>query len=376
MELQVFLVFVALLSVSISVSVYGIESMGEAYWKMNLGSDTNMPRVVKDALLDTGNQANKEYANGAQAFAQQLSEARTNTVSFGTYAKGAQSYAQKLSGIGPDIVLSFGTYAKGAQSYAQQLAAIGVTIGSFGTYAKGAQAANKNNGKVAQKYNSKGSELLTDDSVIFFTEKDLIYPGSSMKLHFLMGAQGAKFMPSYATNSMPFSSSKLQVILKFFAVKPESKNAKIIEQTITTCETQAIKGEEKSCETSLEGMVNYAKSKLGNQIKTISTEVNKETKQEYQIKSATKINNQKNLVCHKMVYPYAVFYCHTLSKTDTYKVSLVDSTGKKIRAVAICHKDTSQWNPEHLAFQLLKVKPGSVPICHFLSVDAMVWVPK
>ncbi|XP_074287208.1 BURP domain-containing protein 6-like [Silene latifolia] len=331
MEFQVFLVIVALLSVLMSTPVDSTESPGEAYWKTNIGSDSNMPKVVKDALLETG----------------------TNTASLENYAKrSAQAYAQEL------------LKPKG-----------GTTNVNYGYGAYGAQLSsdtNINYAKGAQNHNSK-----TNNFVQYFFEKDLIYPRSSMKLHFSTGAQKAKFMPLQVTKSIPFSSSKLPEILKFFIVNPGSQNAKIIEETITLCEIKAIKGEEKSCETSLEGMVNRAKSKLGNQIKAFSTEVNEETEQEYQIKSATKINNnEKNLVCHKMAYPYAVFYCHTLSKTDAYKVSLVDSTGKKVRAVAICHKDTSHWNEEHLAFQLLKVKPGSVPICHFLSVDAMVWVPK
>ena len=129
-----------------------------------------------------------------------------------------------------------------------------------------------------------------------------------------------------------------------------------------------------SCAISLESMVDYAKSHLGDQVKVFSTDVDKYGKQEYEIENAEKIKNNKNMVCHKMVYPYAVFYCHTSSKTDVYKVSLIDDTGNEVRAIAVCHKDTSAWYPGHIAFQLLKVKPGSVPICHFMNVDAMIWV--
>ncbi|CDP20906.1 unnamed protein product [Coffea canephora] len=57
-------------------------------------------------------------------------------------------------------------------------------------------------------------------------------------------------------------------------------------------------------------------------------------------------------------------------------VNLVGADGAKVKAVAVCHRDTSAWNPRHLAFQLLKVKPGTVPICHFLPEDHIVWVPK
>jgi len=80
------------------------------------------------------------------------------------------------------------------------------------------------------------------------------------------------------------------------------------------------------------------------------------------------------VACHNLDYAYAVFYCHKFTATKVYVVSLVGLDGTKANAVAVCHRDTSGWNPKHLAFQMLKVKPGTVPICHFLSEDEVVWV--
>lgn len=59
-----------------------------------------------------------------------------------------------------------------------------------------------------------------------------------------------------------------------------------------------------------------------------------------------------------------------------YKVAMLGENGAKVEAVAVCHKDTTAWNPKHLAFQLLKLKPGNIPVCHFLPKDNLVWVPK
>jgi len=47
-------------------------------------------------------------------------------------------------------------------------------------------------------------------------------------------------------------------------------------------------------------------------------------------------------------------------------VPLEGANGIRIKVVAVCHIDTSQWNPKHLAFEVLKVKLGTVPVCHFL----------
>ncbi|KAL6344682.1 hypothetical protein AAG906_002588 [Vitis piasezkii] len=84
----------------------------------------------------------------------------------------------------------------------------------------------------------------------------------------------------------------------------------------------------------------------------------------------------KSVVCHKMNYPCAVFYCHTFTKTRTYMIPLVGADGSKSKAMAACHSDTSAWHPQHVAFQVLKIKPGTVPVCHFLHNNAMVWIPK
>ncbi|KAK9698128.1 hypothetical protein RND81_08G084300 [Saponaria officinalis] len=319
----------------------------QAYVQHLSGTKTNLAAKVYDTNAD----------HAAQAYAQQLSQTKTNLAAKVYDKNVAEAYAQKLSKTKSNLAAKVHDYTV-PQAYAQRL------------------SGTKSN-LAAKVYDTKGSKLPTDNSMTFFFEKNLVHPGSRMKLHFLMGAQEAKFMPTQLANSIPFSSTKLPQILKFFDVNHKSKNANIIEETITICESKPIKGEAKPCETSLESMVNYVKSHLGKQVKALSTEINKETKQDYTIESAQKINNnEKNLVCHKMVYPYAVFYCHTLSKTDAYQVSLIDTHGKKVRAVAVCHKDTSPWNEGHIAFQLLKVKPGGAPICHFLDADTMIWVPK
>uniref|UniRef100_A0A7N0UIT2 BURP domain-containing protein n=1 Tax=Kalanchoe fedtschenkoi TaxID=63787 RepID=A0A7N0UIT2_KALFE len=68
----------------------------------------------------------------------------------------------------------------------------------------------------------------------------------------------------------------------------------------------------------------------------------------------------KAVVCHKQDLAYAVVYCHASQTTRAYTVLLLG------------FDDTSAWNPKHLALQVLKVKPRSVAICHFLPQDHVV----
>lgn len=167
-------------------------------------------------------------------------------------------------------------------------------------------------------------------------------------------------------------------ILKEFSVKPGSEDGEAMKNTIKGCEEGGIKGEEKYCATSLESMVDFSTSKLGRNVEVLSTEGEKETEmQEYRIaRGVRKVGDEKAVVCHKQKYPYAVFYCHKTETTRAYTVPLEGPDRTRLKAVAVCHTDTSQWNPKHLAFQVLKVKPGSVPVCHFLPEDHVVWVPK
>ncbi|KAG2691796.1 hypothetical protein I3760_08G023400 [Carya illinoinensis] len=230
-------------------------------------------------------------------------------------------------------------------------------------------------------YGSSEDQLHDDPNVaLFFLEKDM-HPGKRMNLHFMTqdSNTAATFLPRQVAKSLPFSSSRLPEILNKFSLKPESTEANIIKNTIEECEKPGIEGEEKYCATSLESMVDFSTSKLGKDVRASSTEVGKETQmQKYYtiVPGVKKMAGNKAVVCHKQNYAYAVFFCHTTRTTKAYLVPLVGNDGTKAKAVAICHTDTSAWNPKHLAFQVLKVKPGTVPVCHFLPKDHVVWTSK
>ncbi|GMH06992.1 hypothetical protein Nepgr_008832 [Nepenthes gracilis] len=226
-------------------------------------------------------------------------------------------------------------------------------------------------------YNYAATEAqLHDDPRVafFFLEKDLS-PGTKMNVRFSKTTNGAVFLPRLVADSIPFSSEKIPAILDRFSVEPESQEAEIMKQTIKECEEKGIKGEDKYCATSLESMVDYATSKLGKSVKVISTESDRESgQQKFVVAGAKKIAASEAVVCHKQNYAYAVFYCHRALHTEAYQVALVGQDGTKVKAAAVCHKDTSLWNPKHVAFQVLHVRPGSVPVCHFLPEDHVVWV--
>ncbi|KAH7849125.1 hypothetical protein Vadar_013336 [Vaccinium darrowii] len=223
-------------------------------------------------------------------------------------------------------------------------------------------------------YSNAATETQIHDTrniAVFFLEKDL-KRGTKMNLYFTKTTNSkTTFLPRQVADKIPFSSEKMLEILDQFSVKPDTKEAEVMKKTIKECEEPGFKGEEKYCVTSLESMVDFTTSKLGKSVQAISTEVEKETNklQEYRVSGVKKMGGGECVVCHKLKYAYAVFYCHKITATKAYVVSLVGLDGTKAKAVAVCHTNTSGWNPKHLAFHVLKVKPGTVPICHILSED-------
>ena len=125
-------------------------------------------------------------------------------------------------------------------------------------------------------------------------------------------------------------------------------------------------------------MVDFSTASLGTRdLRAESTTAGQgaEVEQEYTVAPAgvQKMAGSELVACHLEAYAYAVFFCHSTEKTTAYSVEMVGENGAKVNAVAVCHADTAAWNPEHVAFKVLKVKPGTVPVCHFVPEEHVVW---
>lgn len=211
----------------------------------------------------------------------------------------------------------------------------------------------------------------------YFLQNDL-HLGNHMNIPQIPEKQDkSTFLPRGIADSMPFSTAKLPEILKQFSMEPSSLESEIIQVAIKDCDAASIEGEDKFCATSLESMIDLVFLKLGKRIRALATEFEKETEtHDFTIGEGMLKIGDKQVICHKEKYPYAVFMCHSIEETDAYVVPLVGADGvAKAKAVAICHRDTSGWNPNHVAFKQLNVEPGTVPICHFLTRNTLVWAP-
>ncbi|KAJ1685144.1 hypothetical protein LUZ63_016534 [Rhynchospora breviuscula] len=208
---------------------------------------------------------------------------------------------------------------------------------------------------------------------VFFLEQSL-QPGSTMTLQFTRTTTGVPFLPRQVADSIPFSSSMLPGILSRLSINPSSKMASSIKNTIADCEAEPLAGEKWFCATSLESMIDYSMSSLNSSnLCAMSTSVAKATspKQKYTITGLKKAKASELVACHAKGYAYAVFHCHPTT-ASAYTVALDGADGTKVQALAVCHMDAAPGVEE--AYDKLGVKPGSLPVCHFLPQDDLIWL--
>ncbi|CAA6661014.1 unnamed protein product [Spirodela intermedia] len=200
-----------------------------------------------------------------------------------------------------------------------------------------------------------------------------------MKLHFMKVTPTTAFVPRGAADSIPFSSDKLPEILERFSVKPGSVEASAMNQTLKACEDPAAAGERRYCATSLESMVDFATASLGTRdVQVASTEAGAGPRRS---RCTPWLLTRRGWRREEGGLPRAaVRLRRLLLPRRPLQQGLRGAARRGERGkgggVAICHADTSGWNPRHVAFKLLKVKPGTVSICHFLPQDHVVWAPR
>ncbi|XP_027173717.1 BURP domain protein USPL1-like [Coffea eugenioides] len=233
---------------------------------------------------------------------------------------------------------------------------------------------------------SHGMHQMDPTTTVFFVFDDLKL-GKTMSILFPDGdpspLSSPYLWPREQADPIPFSLAKLPQILQHFSFPQGSRKAQVMEDTLRACETKPIKGESKACATSYESLVDFARMILGlnTDIEVLSThhlaKSNAARLQNYTITEAPeRISNPKMVSCHTMPYPFIVFYCHYQQGDNRlYRTVLSGENGDKVEAIAICHMDTSQWNRDHVSFQMLGIEPGTAPVCHFFPAENFVLVP-
>lgn len=183
-------------------------------------------------------------------------------------------------------------------------------------------------------------------------------PGSKFDIQFIKTTSRSFFISCSHANTISFSSNKLLEILTYFQVKPRSIMASAMKKTLVECEVSSMEGEGMFCATSLEYMMEFGiMSLVTRDIQASSTIVNEqnddvEMKPSYSVAltDVCVMGGEKLKVCLDQPYLYTVFYWRATGKYKEYMVALKGNDETKVKDIAVCHFETSKWNPKHLSF--------------------------
>ncbi|XP_051145118.1 BURP domain protein USPL1-like [Andrographis paniculata] len=222
-----------------------------------------------------------------------------------------------------------------------------------------------------------------DPELNVFFHYNTLKPGTRIAVYYQTNNPSTtpRLLPREEADSIPFTSTKLPDLLRLFGFPAGSKQAVAMKSTLHHCEHPALRGETKFCATSLESMLDSVQAIFGKNSRFRVLTTNRLSGplpplQNYTVsEQPNEIRAAKMLGCHKLPYPYAVFYCHgQAGDRKLYRVLLDGDSGGRVDAVAICHMDTSQWDPDHVAFEVMRSSPGESPVCHFFPPDNLVWI--
>lgn len=217
-----------------------------------------------------------------------------------------------------------------------------------------------------------------ETTTVFFHE-EAVRVGKRLPFYFPPAAPASLgFLPRQVADSVPFTTAALPGVLLTFGIASDSPTVPSMEATLHACESPTIAGESKFCATSLEALVERAMGMLGTRdIRPVTSTLPAAGAQlqTYTVRAVRRVEGGPVFVaCHDEAYPYTVYRCHTTGPSRAYMVDMEGARGgDAVTIAAVCHTDTSLWNPEHVSFKLLGTKPGGTPVCHLMPYGHIIW---
>ncbi|CAL5079165.1 unnamed protein product [Urochloa decumbens] len=230
-------------------------------------------------------------------------------------------------------------------------------------------------------------KLLYPESVFTAGSKVNLYIDRAAALH-------SAWLRHDTANSILMSTKNFTKIVTTFA--PVSlAMARDMWSTLSSCEhPREVVGEQKACTMSVQSMHGFAASALGtSELRAFSTSLDVPEEgigspsNRYRVAAVRAVTAKaaaNTVTCHSMSFPAALFYCHAVNPTRIYEVTLqreedIDETVSKtppvVRALAVCHVNTSAFDPTLMYWVKLGRKPGEASVCHFLTRGDVLWAP-
>lgn len=386
---------------------YGNNGNGLANSFKEYGKDTNVVGSTFTSYAQTGNSVSDNFTS--YGFNGNVPENK-----FNSYADGGNSGQESFSSyrdqsnVGDD---SFQSYAKNSNAQKVNFANYGQSfnLGSdnftgYGQGAKGQKIGFKGYGQVKnfkqyadkdvsfKEYKNTSSEIDASMAEIkgkkvtnrwvepgkFFREK-MLKEGTVMPMPDIKDKMPPRsFLPRSISSKLPFSSSKISQLKEIFHAFDNSSMEGILNSALHECERAPSPGETKKCVGSVEDMIDFAVSVLGQSVEPRTTQNVNGSKTDILIGKVSGVNGGKvtqSVSCHQSLYPYLLYYCHSVPQVRVYEADILDPKSKeKINhGVAICHLDTSVWSPTHGAFLALGPGPGKIEVCHWIFENDLTW---
>ncbi|KAK7317190.1 hypothetical protein RJT34_01200 [Clitoria ternatea] len=317
-------------------------------------------------------------ASSAETFVSYRNRANVGDDSFQSYAAKVKSgsatfanYGQSFN-VGNDSFTGYGKGSSGRTSFGFRSYGLGRAFKDYNK--QGASFSeyhnfSMSNGKIVNKRVEPGK---------FFRE-EMIKEGNVIVMPDIKDKMPARsFLPLSISSKLPFSSSRLNEMREVFNAREGSVTERVMVNAVEECEREPSRGETKRCVGSAEGMIEFAISVLGGNVVVRSTENVKGSGKNVMIGRVDGVDGgkvTKSVSCHQSLYPYLLYYCHSVPQVRVYEADILDvDTKEKINhGVAICHLDTSSWGPQHGAFLALGSSPGNIEVCHWIFENDMTW---
>ncbi|KAL9240942.1 hypothetical protein vseg_015107 [Gypsophila vaccaria] len=359
---------------------YGVGGNGANETFTSYGANGNVPENKFSHYDDGGNA-------GVESFTSYRDQSNVGDDSFTRYGKNSniekikfKSYGESFN-VGSDNFTGYGEGAKGQkigfETYGENsnfkgYAKKGV---SFGDYRNGSSSSSESVSLVAK--GKMGNNKWVEPGK-FFRESEL-REGNVMPMPDIKDKMPKRsFLPPSILSKLPFSSEKLGELKGIFRGFDNSSMENMLRSGVQECERAPSPGETKKCVGSVEDMIDFAVSVLGRSVEPRTTENVKGSKGDILIGKVGGINGgkvTKSVSCHQSLFPYLLYYCHSVPKVRVYQADILDTkTKSKINhGVAICHLDTSVWSPTHGAFLALGSGPGKIEVCHWIFENDLTW---
>ncbi|KAF2282915.1 hypothetical protein GH714_043335 [Hevea brasiliensis] len=353
--------------------------------------DTNSGNAANDSFTGYGISGNnphnnfKSYATGANSaidsFSSYRNGANVGQDSFQSYARNTNAGKVSFTNYGKTFNPgndTFKEYGKGSK---------GMTTIGFKTY--GSDRSFKDyieKGVSFSAYTNTSSRSGSDNFLSsrwvepgkFFRES-MLKQGNVMAMPDIRDKMPPRsFLPRSIVSKLPFSSLRLSEMKEIFHAPQDSTMEHVLVNSLAECERAPSQGETKRCVGSVEDMTDFAVSVLGRNVVVRTTENVNGSKKNVMLGSVKGIKGgevTKSVSCHQSLYPYLLYYCHSVPKVRAYEAEILDVESKtKVNlGIAICHLDTSAWSPEHGAFVELGSGPGQIEVCHWIFENDMTW---